>query len=156
MNYTANPIGEKGGGDKPACGCAWLQGRPWKGNRQDYIEIKMQLKWITQQIQLVRRGAGGGVNRHVVAPNCEGGLEKEIVKIIMELQCNLNALHSKYNWWEGGGINRHVVAPNCEEGHEKEIVKIIMELQCNWNGLPSKSNWWEGGGGKGKPTCDCT
>ena len=59
----------------------------------------MQLKWITQQIQLVRRGAGGGgVNRHVVAPNCEGGLEKEIVKIIMGLQCDLNGLHSKSNW----------------------------------------------------------
>ena len=31
---------------------------------------------------------GGVINRHVVAPNCEGGLEKEIVKIIMKLQCN--------------------------------------------------------------------
>ena len=44
------------------------------------------------------KGGGGGVNRHVVASDCEGGPEKEIVKIMMKLQCNCNELHNKYNW----------------------------------------------------------
>ena len=33
-------------------------------------------------------GGGGEGNRHVVAPDCKGGNETEIVKIIMKLQCN--------------------------------------------------------------------
>ena len=43
-------------------------------------------------------GEKGVINLHVVAPICEGGHEKEIVKIIMKLQCNPNELQSKSNW----------------------------------------------------------
>ena len=46
------------------------------------------------------------INRHVVAPDCEGGLGNEIVKILVELQCNLNGLHSKSDAREHSTLDR--------------------------------------------------
>ena len=42
------------------------------------------MNYITNQIG----EKGGRINRHVGAPDCEGGPEKEIVNIITKLQCN--------------------------------------------------------------------